>query len=272
MKTNRAVFIISHERANNVKSYNLLKEIEIPIYIVIDNLDKEKEVYKKNYDNVLIFKKKDYFDKVDTMINKYEMGTPLYARKACQDYAKKFNIEEFIIIDDDIEQISCRYESDSKLKAKKIKNVNKVIDAVFKFLDTTKIYGLCIANSSFYFGGLNNKRFIDKLFPGFYEFMFLKLENEIEFKGTINEDINATINYNEKGKPLLMIMDLCFSTDKRGTNKGGCNELYKSNSEYVKAMYALINSPSRIKINRNIKENVLRMGDFPKFINERWKK
>ena len=266
------IFIISNGRAFEQKTYQLLKKVNIPIYIVIDDLDEQGDIYKEKYDNILVFNKKEYILKVDTMNNKEELRTPLYARMACQDFAKELGFSSYAILDDDFTGINYRYLEDGKLKSKKIDDIENLFYSIFNFLESTSIYGLCLANSSFYFGGAKNEKYEKRLYPGFYGFTFLKTCNSVHFKGVINEDINTTLLHNERGDLLLMLMDVCFNTCKRGSNAGGCKDLYDTNGDYIKAMYALINAPNRIIINKKLKENIKGMSNFPKILNERWKK
>lgn len=269
------IFIISHGRPNVQKTYDYLIEngCTYPIHIVCDNLDITLADYKQNYgEKILVFDKEKEYLKTDTITNIKEMRTPVYARNKCREFAKELGYKYYSIFDDDIETFHIRYEKDGQLKSLLVEDLDFIFTKTIEFLKNNNIAGLSYPNLHFYIGGLNNVKYQDKLYPGLYGAMFLKTDEKIEFKGIINEDLNTTIHYNEVGKPLLMIMDLCFSTCKRGSNKGGLQNTYEENGEYVKAFYSLIPNPSRIIITKNLKEKRLRFGDFPKIINERWKK
>lgn len=61
---------------------------------MVDNKDKDLEMYKKKYkDMLLIFDKEDYAKDVDAHINKFPMNGALFARNACIDFAKKMKKE-----------------------------------------------------------------------------------------------------------------------------------------------------------------------------------
>lgn len=63
MRNDVVVFIITHHRAEKQLTLNCLRKAGYSgeIYLVVDNQDKELEIYKKNYkDKLLIFDKKEY--------------------------------------------------------------------------------------------------------------------------------------------------------------------------------------------------------------------
>lgn len=51
-------------------------------FIVIDDLDSQQELYKEKYgDKVIIFDKKLWAEKTDTVTNTGELRSPVFARK-----------------------------------------------------------------------------------------------------------------------------------------------------------------------------------------------
>jgi hypothetical protein len=99
-----AVFILTHGRPNSQKTLNLLRKCNYTgqIYLLCDDEDTTLEQYKQNYgDIVLVFSKRDYYDKVDIMDNFPDNKTPVFARHACFDFAKQLDLDYFIMLDDD---------------------------------------------------------------------------------------------------------------------------------------------------------------------------
>lgn len=92
MRDDTVLFIITHQRAEKQLTLNYLKKAGYSgeIFLVVDNKDKDLEMYKKKYkDMLLIFDKEDYAKDVDAHINKFPMNGALFARNACIDFAKK---------------------------------------------------------------------------------------------------------------------------------------------------------------------------------------
>src|SRR6202041_1961055 len=100
-----AVFILTHGRPHNVKTVTTLKKCGYTgrIYFIVDNEDKKAGEYIKLFgiENVKIFDKKAYADKVDEGNNFDERRTITHARNACFDIAKEIGIKYFIQLDDD---------------------------------------------------------------------------------------------------------------------------------------------------------------------------
>lgn len=275
LKNNFCIFIISNGRPDKQKTYECLKrnKCTFPIYIVCDDLDSRLMEYQEKYgDKVIVFDKKEVAKTVDTITNSKNLQSLLFARKKCRDIAKQLGYKYYLILDDDLEDFGIRYEEKGKLKYKRINDLDFMFNITLDLLEKEKIYGISYPNLHFYMGGLKNEKYQAGLYPGFYCAMFLKTEYEIDFKGIINEDLNATIEHNEKGQPLFLLMGFCCSTCQRGTNKGGMQETYLDSGEYMKAFYSLIPNPSRIVIKKDFKEKRLRFGDFPKILSSRWKK
>ena len=73
MKSDRnfAVFILTHGRADKVRTYKTLKRQGYTgkLYIIIDNTDKQQENYIETFgkENVYIFNKKDVGTRCDTI-------------------------------------------------------------------------------------------------------------------------------------------------------------------------------------------------------------
>lgn len=103
------VFIITHGRANDQKSLNLLKKLKCKheIFLVVDDMDNQIEMYNKKYgDMVLIYDKKAIAEKCDTYINEFPLSASIFARNACLEMAKKLNADLYWVLDDDITSLS----------------------------------------------------------------------------------------------------------------------------------------------------------------------
>ena len=90
MRNDFAVFILSHGRADNVKTFKTLKKQGYTgkIYIVIDDEDEQEPLYYKRYGKqVYKFCKQKYIDLTDTMCSEPFRKVVVYARNAAWDIA-----------------------------------------------------------------------------------------------------------------------------------------------------------------------------------------
>ena len=150
--------------------------------------------------------------------------------------------------------------------------LDDVIIANLDFFKNNKVDVLGFADSSLYFGGINGQRYSERLPREAYQCMMFKTDKKINYKGTMCEDLNATLEYGKQGSVFFNNMLICFNTSKRSTNNGWLKDLYDSNSLYVRNFYSLIVSPAVIKLLQNGKTKNKIKDTLPKIINQRWKK
>ena len=92
MRSDFCAFILSHGRASNIRTYNLLKKCGYTgdIIIVIDNEDKELDEYYKLYgEQVFVFNKRFNAYKNDFVDNFDKQNQVIDARNALWDIAKE---------------------------------------------------------------------------------------------------------------------------------------------------------------------------------------
>lgn len=268
-KDNFVIFIISHGRAETMTTYNILKSMgcQYPIYIVIDDTDKQIDLYKKKYENVIVFDKEEQYQKTDTIDNFHNLVSAVYARNFCIDKAKEMGVKFFSIMDDDITNICIRYIDGDKLRSHKIKNIDKVIDIYLNVLDTTNLFATGFGHSWGLFGGV--KSFIKDADREISQVMFIKNAEMKKFSGTQNED--GHFSYDNIDKVITSINGAIITSPKRGENEGGNFDFYNSDF-YVTNFYSIIKLPStlKIKLDRKIKRNKHYV--YPKILSDRWKK
>lgn len=277
MKNNFAIFIISHERANNQFTYEALKKSGYTgnIYIIVDDSDEQLELYKKKYPKeIIIFNKDEMLKKgIDTVDNFNNKKTALIPSNYCFELAKEKGLKFFLKIDDDIKSFNYRYEENSKLKSKPINNMDGVISLFIEYLENTKIDCLAFGNAGGYIGGLNGK-FSEKVSRNIAGSFLFKTDTDIRFIGTRQEDFNTIAKYTPRGKLFFEILDVCICTSKRNENSGGCSTDYKNAGMYTVNFYSIIVGPSFTKMickeDFTVKRNYNALE--PKILNERWKK
>ena len=132
-----AVFILSHGRANNIKTIQALEKGNYTgdYYIIIDNEDKSSEEYYKLYGNkVIMFDKLEISKKFDTADTFTDRRTIVYARNACFEIAEKLGIKYFLELDDDYSTFEYRKIKNNTLAHINCKQLDKLFDLMIDFL------------------------------------------------------------------------------------------------------------------------------------------
>lgn len=88
---NLVVFILTHNRPDNVITYKSLKKCGYSgeIILIIDDEDPQKEKYFENYQDIEIFSKSKIAETFDEADNFQDRRAIVYARNACFEIAKK---------------------------------------------------------------------------------------------------------------------------------------------------------------------------------------
>lgn len=272
-KNNYAIFIISHGRAENLLTMLALEKSNVKsnVYIIIDNLDAQKEKYFELYeDKVIVFDKEKMLKKTDTMDNFHNLSSAVYARNFCFELAKKLKVDYFICLDDDIKYFCNRYDNQGSLSRSEIKDIDDVFNIYIDYMQKANITCIGFGNEGGYIGGV-----FGKFAKGFgrtaNQAMIIKTNSDIKYLGTQNEDFNICCRYFEK--IFMEIYKISIFTPKRGTNEGGND--YGLSNEYCSNFYSVMLAPScnKIKLGKNSailkrKWNML----LPEIVSEVYKK
>lgn len=276
-----AVFILTHGRPNDQHTLKAVKKIyKGKIYLILDNEDNTIEEYEKKYgkENIIIFDKKEIAKKVDTADNIDKRNVILFARKATYEIARKLNIKYFLQLDDDYTDFFFRKEKDGVLKSYKMKNLNEVIDLFLDFLKTTNSKTVCMAQKGELIGGAGNimikKGYKRKAMNTF----FCDVDNEINFKGRMNDDVTAYVVGGNKGELYFTISACTINQLQTQSIEGGTTDLYKEFGTYTKTFYSFMQAPAQIEFstmgmkNRRIHHRIKWENTTPKIISEKYKK
>lgn len=160
MLNNFAIFILSHGRANDMETVKAIQNAGYTgkWFVVIDDLDSQQELYKEKYgDNVIVFDKKLWAEKTDTITNTGELRSPVFARNAISEIAKEKGLKYYAEFDDDLKTFQFRYNDKGKLAGKPIKNLNEDIEAMLEFQEVSGATSLGFANSGGFIGGVEGR-------------------------------------------------------------------------------------------------------------------
>lgn len=255
MKNDRnfAVFILTHGRADKVRTYKTLKRQGYTgkLYIIIDNTDKQQEKYIETFgkENVYIFDKKDVGTRCDTMDNFDKMNVILFARNACFEIAKELGITHFLELDDDYTDFAFRYVLDGKFKHNKhCSNLDEVFDAFCDCLDETNADTVAMAQSGDFIAGAKGQRFYQRVIRKAMNSFFCRTDRPFKFIGRINEDVNTYTLLGSQGKLFFTATEASLDQTQTQTSSGGMTETYLDSGTYLKSFYSVIAMPSAVKI------------------------
>ena len=213
---NFAVFILSHGRANNIKTVNMLKRFHYTgdWYVVIDNEDDQEELYRNEFgDHIIQFDKRDYVSKIDLGDMDTDRRVGVFARNFIQDEAERLGYECHLQLDDDFSEIAIRYADDDKLQSMMVTDLDTVFDACLDLFLSTPLTALSFALSSDYIGGVASDRFQAGMFRKTMGSFFLKAKDKFQFVMRMNDDITSCILHGSRGKLFYTISSLQTVTD-----------------------------------------------------------
>lgn len=283
---NFAVFILTHGRADNVKTYKTLKDCGYTgkIYLLVDNFDKQIDLYKKKYgDQVIVFDKQKAIDMTDSGDNQQKHNSVVYARNYNFVVAKELEIDYFLQLDDDYNTFG--FSIDENLDYfghKKIKDLDSVCNSFVNYLKTSKIKSIAFAQGGDFIGGegagiiakFNKGEIPRKVMNAF----FFATDNPVKFMGRINEDVNLYVANGLKGDVFATHHAVRIEQMPTQQNGGGLTDIYLDLGTYVKSFYSVIYAPSCVKIKmmgvteRRFHHSIKWNNAVPKIIHEKFKK
>lgn len=275
MRNDFAMFILSHGRAGNVITIDTLHRCGYggKIFIVIDDEDEQEERYIREYgaENVIIFSKSEYAEKADTVSTSGERKTPLFARNAICEIANELGYSYFGMWDDDIGNLSYRYDDSGSLRGKKIINLDDIFSSMIDFMENTGTDCMAFTNDGGLIGGTKG-RFSEGLRRQAANTYILKTGSHSPFIGTYNEDLQYSLLKAQIGQLVFELTCICFHAPERGSNKGGLSETYQEKNWYYINFHSVVCMPYAVKINKDLKLTINWRNSFPCIISERWKK
>lgn len=252
-----AVFILTHGRADNVITYDTLRRQGYtgPIYLLVDDTDKQIDLYKKNYrDQVIVFNKKQAIEYTDSGDNLNKTNSVVYARNWNFIVAKELKISYFLQLDDDYRAFYNTFDNSRQYitSHRKLKNLDKVFLAMTQFLIDSQAHSVAMSQGGDFIGGPGSKisalqskgLFSRKAMNAF----FMNTNKPFKFMGRINEDVNAYIHLGSQGYLFITVPRIRLEQVKTQANPGGLTDIYKDLGTYVKSFYSVLYCPSCIDI------------------------
>lgn len=281
MRNDFAVFILTHGRPDNVKTYETLKRLGYTgkIYIVIDNEDKTADEYYERYgEQVLMFNKLAISKTFDTADNFQERRTVVYARNACFQLAEYLGIKYFLELDDDYTSFQWRYVEGRKLKITECRQLDRLFSLMIDFLEVSGALTVAFGQGGDFIGGKDAGNFKKSLLRKAMNTFFCSVDRPFKFVGRINEDVNTYTSLGGRGELLFTVTKAMITQTQTQSNKGGMTDVYLASGTYLKSFYSVMYCPSCVKVSvmgdkhKRIHHRVIWNNCVPKIISEEWKK
>lgn len=283
MRSDFAVFILTHGRPDKVHTYDTLMNCgyDGKVYIVCDNQDKTVGDYKKNFPNkVVIFDKKAVAETFDTADNFEDMRAIVYARNACFQIAKDLDVKYFIQLDDDYTDFRYKMDGEGRfIHRKGIEDINVIFSLLVDFLEATPTKTIAMAQGGDFLGGIESSS-AKKRSPkrkAMNSFV-CSVDRPFQFLGRVNEDVNTYTLLGSRGDLFLTILLIALQQVQTQSNSGGMTELYLDGGTYLKSFYSVMFCPSSVKISLmasrhgRLHHRITWNNTVPKILDESYKK
>ena len=287
MRTDFAVFVLSHGRADKMTTIKSLQKSGYTgqYYIILDNEDDQIQAYEKRFgkEHIIVFDKQEVGKTFDIMDNFEGRQVVTFARNAVYDIANRLGLKYFFEADDDLLNYRHRYVDDSgSLRTKYITNMDAIFTEYLDYMDNSNIDILAFGQTGDLISGKDSKLYkngyVRKAMQGF----FVRVSNRMPFVGRFNDDVNSYVNNGKQGYVIITYRDVIMDTAETQVQKGGISDMYKKYGTYVKSFYSVILDPSCVKIS-TMGDNLVNMhhrihhlinwnNAVPKIVSGRYKK
>lgn len=283
-KKDFVVFILTHGRVDNQYTYRSLCEQGYTgrCVFILDNEDGQVEEYKRKYgdENCYVFDKLAMSKRIDEVF-RGDRRVIVYARNACFDAARDLGYKYFMELDDDYTSFVWRFDAECAYNPKtpKIKSLDTVFESMLRYYVNTPLTSLAMAQGGDFIGGSSNQMLqsIGTKRKAMNSFI-CSVDRPFEFKGRINEDVNAYTQLTSVGKIFLTIVQCNLQQKITQSNSGGMTDVYRDSGTYVKSFSSVIVFPSGVKVtllnshHKRIHHNVYWENTAPKILQEKWRK
>jgi hypothetical protein len=254
MNKDFAIFILTHGRPDNVKTTKTLLRSGFTgrICYIVDNEDKTINQYIENFgkENVFIFDKKAYADKVDEGNNFDERRTITHARNACFDIAEQIGVTYFMQLDDDYYEISYKLDNNLFYKQRQIRgSMDIVFQSLIDYYNSINALSISFAQCGDFIGGVNNGLFnsIGRRRKCMNSFL-CSTKRRFQFIGAMNEDVNTYTTLQSRGSLFLTFPNVAINQMSTQEQSGGITDMYKKYGTYCKAFTTVMMMPASTKV------------------------
>lgn len=283
MNSKFAVFILSNNRSEKVKTYKVLRESGYTgkIFIILDDRDKSIESYKAKFkkEEIVVFNKTEAMNLTDTADNTSNDKAVVYARNMCWKIAKEKGLDNFLVLDDDYTGFDYRSNDKDEYTYKKVNRLDSVFKSFTDFLNNTNIKCIALAQGGDFIGGkegtFGKKIFLSRKCMNSF---FCRTDRPFEFYGLINEDVNCYVLNGSRGEVYFTSSLVSLNQTQTQANDGGLTTIYLELGTYVKSFYSVLYHPSSVVVeemsttHKRLHHKIYKDYSYPKIIREDYKK
>lgn len=283
MSAELVAFILTRGRPEKQFTYRSLKGggFTGKVVFLLDDEDETRAEYEDKFPGcVRVFNRAAQVGRFDRCDNGLQRGGVVYARAACWSLAKEMGLREFIMVDDDYTDF--RYKTDSLGRycdLLRLRQLNGIFDSLFRWMDSTSIDCLALAQNGDFIGGANGSR-AQHLRPWrkMMNVFLCRTDREFAFIGHMNEDVNTYVVEGLRGRLFLTVPNVAVNQVGTQATENGMTQIYLSRGTYVKSFYSVMLAPSCVKvtqigtIHRRIHHQVSWRHAAPCIIHERHRK
>lgn len=275
-----AVFICTHGRPTAQHTFKALRDAGYTghVYFVVDDEDDTIDgllPLTDEFTHRIMFCKQHYIDTVDIGRRDAKRAAILYAKCACEDFAKEYDLSAFVIADDDITGFRHRFREDGKLKSVYVRGgLNEIFEAYVEFLLTGNVCMTSFAAVQMFIGGVvSDERVCYSRIP--YNFLFRNASIPFQWISEMNED-TASVLSEHGNKFMLMLPFIKYDMKELMAGaEGGMTENYNSTTGAQRINTLIMYSPSNVYyVTRpnNYTHAIRKDNAFPKLISSSFKK
>jgi len=256
MRDDFVAFILTHGRPDRQHTLASLRRYGYSgrVYLVVDDEDESLPEYVERYgENVLVFSKDDVDAEFDHYDNSPDRRSIVWARNACWRLAREQAARYFVELDDDYRSFLYRRPGrrDGVLgyHGWVIRDLDRVFDAMIRFVEETPTSALCMAQGGDHMGGAESATAARvSLRRKAMNSFVVDVERPFAFSGRVNEDVNTYVALGAVGRLFFTYSALQLNQLTSQSQEGGMTDLYLDSGTYVKSFYTILAAPSCVRI------------------------
>jgi hypothetical protein len=274
-----AVFILTHGRPDQVKTYQTLRNggYTGDIYIIIDNEDSTADQYYDQYgDEVIMFDKAAIAQTFDEGDNFRDRRSVIYARNASFQIAEGLGLDYFLQLDDDYTSFVYKFDTHLQYKEQPVRKLDALFSIILEFYKLIPALTVAMGQNGDLIGGQYNHNVSKvQLKRKAMNTFFCSVEYPFQFSGKLNDDVNTYLLFGNRGGLMLTFFNTTIIQTQTQSNAGGLTDLYLKFGTYVKSFYSVMYAPSCVKIaemgetHRRLHHRISWNNAVPKIINEK---
>ena len=257
MRNDFCLFILSHRRADNVLTYQTIQKTSYTgkLFIVVDDQDQQLDQYRNNFkDKLLTFSKMEVSKTTDCGDNFNDYRTPLYARNACFDLARKVGCKYFMVLDDDYSVFFHMIDKNMQFGHWKIKTtMEESLEALIDYYESCPIItSIAMAQGGDFIGGKTSifhetGKAIGMRRKAMNSFL-CSVDRPFKYVARLNDDVTTYVTLGSRGQLFLTVLALALNQKITQKQSGGLTEAYLDSGTYIKSFYSVMYMPSCVQI------------------------